>query len=646
MWVKGVQGNREGFSLTKTINKMMDIEGYVKEEEAKRQLYEFMRADVDFSARFLLGIKLFPFQEIMIKTMMMADYSMFVLSRGASKTFSAATWCLLEMFFFQGANIGVIASNFRQAKEIFRKIEKIISQPEARPILECLGGDPKKCIRKGSDMWELTLGRSKLVALPLANGDRLRGFRFNRIILDEFLAIPSQIFNEVILPFIGVVENPDERDEMAKLETELIARGEMEEKDRFKWPNNKLILLSSPSYKGEYMYQLYQKYVEMILGTKQALATDAAPENLVVELPESESAYRAIFQMGYDCLPKALYDANLLQQAKATMSEMQFKREFGAQFVDESDGYFRMSKLNACTIEIGAPAVEIAGEPSAEYIVSFDPSWSNSKANDDFAIHVFKLLPETQKSVLVHSYAIAGLDMQPHINYFLYLLQNFNIVGMVGDRNGGLVFIDACNASMSFKEKNIEIKVLDYDFDDPIEYKEDLRKMKNEINAKDRRYLILRNPSAKWNTVANQQLQASIDHRKILFASDIFVEQSGELLKDQLSRGVQVSHLIYSHKTDEGMDHAAKVIDFLDHQKAMIERTKQQCSNIEVKISPQGGQQFVLTDVQRKTTGPDRARKDSYSALVLGNWFIKIYYDMMNLEKEDPQDTTFTPFLI
>jgi hypothetical protein len=30
----------------------------------------------------------------------------------------------------------------------------------------------------------------------------------------------------------------------------------------------------------------------------------------------------------------------LLKQAKATMSEMQFKREFGAQFVDESDGYF------------------------------------------------------------------------------------------------------------------------------------------------------------------------------------------------------------------------------------------------------------------------------------------------------------------
>ena len=71
------------------------------------------------------------------------------------------------------------------------------------------------------------------------------------------------------------------------------------------------------------------------------------------------------------------------------MSEMQFKREFGAQFIDESDGYFRLSKMAACTIPDGEmPAVEIIGNPSDEYILSFDPNWAGNTSADHFAMHV------------------------------------------------------------------------------------------------------------------------------------------------------------------------------------------------------------------------------------------------------------------
>ena len=136
-----------------------------------------------------------------------------------------------------------------------------MSKPEA-----VMASEAGYKLSKGTDAWTMRIGKNKAIALPLDNGERLRGFRFNRIVLDEFLTIPEKIFNEVILPFLGVVENPTEREDIYDLETMLIDAGEMKESERHVWPNNKLIILSSPSFKFEYMYKLYCKYRDLIEG--------------------------------------------------------------------------------------------------------------------------------------------------------------------------------------------------------------------------------------------------------------------------------------------------------------------------------------------------------------------------------------------
>ena len=56
-------------------------------------------------------------------------------------------------------------------------------------------------------------------------------------------------------------------------------------------------------------------------------------------------------------------------------------------------------------------------------------------------------------------------------------------------------------------------------------------------------------------------------------------------------------------------------------------------------------QTFDLPDSLKRTTGPNKARKDSYSALVLGNWMIRIYYDMMHAEAEKEAES-FAPVFI
>ena len=59
------------------------------------------------------------------------------------------------------------------------------------------------------------------------------------------------------------------------------------------------------------------------------------------------------------------------------------------------------------------------------------------------------------------------------------------------------------------------------------------------------------------------------------------------------------------------------MIDFIEHQYDMINMTKNQCALIQITTSPQGTQTFDLPVELKRQTGPDKARKDSYSALVL-----------------------------
>ena len=89
----------------------------------------------------------------------------------------------------------------------------------------------------------------------------------------------------------------------------------------------------------------------------------------------------------------------------------------------------------------------------------------------------------------------------------------------------------------------------------------------------------------------------------------------------------------------------AKMIDFIEHQADMMNMTKNECALIQITTTAQGTQTFDLPSNLRRQTGPDKARKDSYSALVLANWMTKIYFD----SQKQPKSTiieTFEPMFV
>ena len=618
-WQEGKQKlNREFKDINQLI---LEKEGYLEDTEAKILLYKFLRENPSFACELLTGVKLFPFQHMAIKAMMESDYFLGIWSRGMSKSFSTGIFALLDAILNQGVQIGILSKSFRQSKMIFKKIEDISKSPKATFFAQCITR-----VSKMNDEWVMEIGRSSIRALPLGDGEKLRGFRFQRMIIDELLLMPEKIYNEVIIPFLSVVENPTERQEIYDLETQMIEKGEMKEEDRKIWPNNKIIGLSSASYKFEYLYKIYQQY-----------------ETLILNENKQDGAHRTIMHFSYDCAPDQLYDQNLISQSKATMSESQFEREFGAIFTDDSSGYFKVSKMAQCTLQDGeGQSVEVVGNHKDEYILAFDPSWSESESSDDFAMLLIKLNKDTRKGTVVHSYALSGASLKTHIKYMAYVMTHFNVVAVVGDYNGGVQFINSCNESTIFKDKNLKLGVIEAELDKAKDYDKNLRRLKNQYNLSQKNIVFLRKPTSAWIRFANESLQSAFDHKKIFFAGAAMNDDYNIQRKSR----VPIKQLKFiRNDPNENGGVGARMIDFVEHQKDMMDLIKVQCALIQITTSIQGTQSFDLPPSLRKQKGADKARKDSYSALVLGNWFMNVYYDM-NSENITDVQTSFTPMFI
>ena len=600
---------------------IIEKEGFLDETESKILLYKFLRENPSFATDLFTGVKLFPFQHMAIKAMMESDYFLGIWSRGMSKSFSTAIFALLDAILHQGVQIGILSKSFRQSKMIFKKIEDISKSPKAAFFSQCITRTSKM-----NDEWIMEIGSSSIRALPLGDGEKLRGYRFQRIIIDELLLMPEKIYNEVIMPFLSVVENPTERQEIYDLETKMIEQGKMKEEERKQWPNNKIIGLSSASYKFEYLYKLYQQY-----------------ENLILNENKQDGAHRTIMHFSYDCAPAQLYDQNLINQSKNTMSESQFQREFGAIFTDDSSGYFKVSKMAECTIPDGeGQSVEVIGNPKDQYILAFDPSWSESESSDDFAMLLIKINLETRKGTVVHSYALSGSSLKTHIKYMAYILTHFNIVAVVGDYNGGVQFVNSCNESEIFKNKNLKLGVIEGDLDNTKDYDKNLRRLKNQYNKSENKFVCLRKPTSAWIWLANESLQSAFDHKRIFFAGAAMNDDYNNQRKSRVP--VEELKFIRNDPNQKG-GKGARMIDFVEHQKDMMDLIKVQCALVQITTSAQGTQSFDLPPTLRKQKGADKARKDSYSALVLGNWMMNIYYDMQDFNQNNNQPT-FTPMFI
>tara|TARA_B100000131_G_scaffold297225_1_gene315771 strand:- start:411 stop:2231 length:1821 start_codon:yes stop_codon:yes gene_type:complete len=606
MWYCPQKYDKEFPNLNK---EFLGIKGELHDKEAKISLARFLRANLGFTTELISGLKLAPFQEITLKGMLNRNFSMCVWGRGCGKTFIASVFCFLQCLFEPGTKILIAGPTFRTARFIFNHLEKLVESKEAELLAQCFGAKAKR-----NDQFEWLINGGSITAIPL-NGEKIRGFRANVLVLDEYLLLPEDIITTVLMPFLVAPQNMKERLQIREMEDKLIQDGHLKEEDRFVFENtSKMIALSSASYTFENLYRQYKEWMEKIYSKDDGDAT------------------YFISQMGYESLPTEMIDPTIIEEAQSGgQSHSSFQREYCAQFTDGSDSYFSAKKMHQCTVPDGEfPTLKIKGDKGKKYILGIDPSFSNSPTSDFFAMAVMELDEEnTYSSTLVHNYAVAGADLKDHIAYMDYVTDAFDLEMIIID-NAGFQFIDSCNENSAFHKK--QIKFFDFDSDkEGVDYEKMLRKSRRAYNKQNGAKCFKQVFTTNFIRNANEYLQACIDHKKLWFAS-------------RISPAPDAFNTAVNQKVKMRFKNGETILDLIEEQDNLIYQTKKQCTLVEVKSTAKGVQTFDLPQHLKRDTTQNRARKDNYTTLMLGNWAVKCYYDLIAVN--DDSGETFMPKML
>lgn len=631
-WTPGVQKPKLPPNV---LEEAKAIKGEISSEKARALLGKLLRHNLGFTWKYLSKQKLFlPFQEIILNAWFSRDYSLVVAGRGVGKSYLLAIFICLYAIFHPGVKIVLVANNFRRVKDIFAQIEKFLNYKPAVLLRQCFELKTVSTIKMGkqNDQYILNcLNGSTVKGLPLGVGENLRGERANVLIIDEGLLISEHVQETILRPFLTAKSDAGTRLEIKRQEDELVASGKMKEEDRTVFQNNKLIITSSASYQFEYLYEgIYIPYIKNII------------DSLKERDPKDPTFFVA--RMSYEAVPPdTILDESVLKAAKETRPDNPvFKREYCAQFVDSSDGYFDIKKLHKCTIQSGmTPTVQVRGSSHAEYILAIDPAYGESRVNDFFAMGVYMIVPQERKIVQVHSYGKAGADIREHYEYLVYLLTAFNIVYTIIDASG-TEFIDGFNESQLAKDRSIRLGFIDADFEveesaEFDNYGDQIRNLKAQLNSTTRRMVYAQKFSAQTNRRMNEYLQGGISAEKVWFASKIAQHEPS------YDAAVAGFRMPFQFKDQEGEEYT--LVEFLSDQDDWIEQTKRQLALIEVKATGLGTLQYDIPSHLKKSKSEKRARRDNYTCLLLAYYASKHYFDMMFLE-DDIRPIGFTPMFI
>ena len=337
--------------------------------------------------------------------------------------------------------------------------------------------------------------------------------------------------------------------------------------------------------------------------------------------------------MAWDSVSSDRIDKGIIEAAKSNEANTaNFRREYGAEFIDGSDSYFSMNKMIACTVPDGEdPTLLLKGLKDKQYILAIDPNASNSETADFFAMSVLELDEDGKGGTLVHSYARAGEDLKDHIKYFYYLVTSFNIQIIIID-HAGYQFIEAANENELFIRANIEYRVFDFSSEkEGIEYEEELKKARRLYNKEAKKIVFTQYFTSDWLRKSNEHLQYSIDYKRIWFGGSI-------------NGSANAHNRATSANVDLNLVGEESISQFIDDQEVLLKQTKYQCASIEVKTTSKGVQSFDLPQSFKRDKTSTRMRKDSYTCLLLGCWGIKCLLDIRNAPAENVE--MFTPFFV
>jgi hypothetical protein len=366
------------------------------------------------AAQDLLGVELAPVQQVVLEDMWFKNYVITVATRGFGKTFVLGTLSALSALLYPGYRVGLVSSSFRQAKFIFAEIEKLYNKS---PILR--QACAKRPIRT-SDTCYLEFKNvggkpgSYIEAMPIGvDGAKIRGSRFYLICVDELAQVPSKILDLVLRPMGATKQDPMEHVKFLQRKKELIAAGLATEEDFVEDSVNKMIMTSSGYYKFNHMYSRMRSYWKKM------------------DSDSRDSDKYAVHQVPYTMLPEGFLDMDNVESARGSMPDHEFRMEYEADMVSDSEGFFKASVIEECSIGSGF-GPEIKGDGESRYLMAVDP---NQGGGASCGIVIGKLIDTELK--LVFAKELKKNTTQEMVSYIQDMHDKFHLDRIYMDKMGG-----------------------------------------------------------------------------------------------------------------------------------------------------------------------------------------------------------------
>jgi hypothetical protein len=443
--------------------------------EQGTDLIQFYRENPCIAAYDLLRVDFAPIQRLIFEDMWFKNYTIAIMGRGGGKTFALGTLAALSCLLYPGYRVGLIGPVFRQSKMIFSEVEKLYGKS---PILR------EACEKKptrGSDTCYLrfkSIGGSSgsfIEALPLGvDGSKIRGSRFYLLLIDELAQIPDKTLDMVVRPMGATTLEPMENVRRLEKQNRLIKLGLATEDDFEEDTVNKMVMTSSGFYKFNHMWRRMKDHWRQM------------------EEHGDKSQYR-VWQVPHWDLPPGFLDKNNIAEAKRIMSDAEFRMEYEAAMISDSEGFFKASILENCTMDSGF-TIELKGDPGAEYILGIDPSQGGSAS---CGLVIIKL---GKPSKVVNVLELKLETTQGLTQVTQTLCELYNVIRVFMDKGGG------GKAIMDLLEEG-------YGGCEPIIDRTD----KEKLHLKGRHILEMVNFNPSWISDANFTTLSMLENRSLLF---------------------------------------------------------------------------------------------------------------------------------
>lgn len=494
-WMKGLPNKRD------LINPLLDVREDEREADELTEFYKLCNPFYSpaFGIKYLMGVKLFPFQMSMIQAMLRHKFPLLLLTRGGGKTYILATYALYHAIMFPYTRIILVSASFRQSRLIFQEMEKMVKR---WPLLQqLLDREPVH----NQDHWKMEICGSTITALPMGDGAKIRGERGHVIIADEFNSIPIEIFDVVVRGFAATQLDPWE-----KVKARVTGSEPQDSKLQEVNSGNKIVLAGTAGYVGETLHNVYSHYTKIIANRVRGSTDehkDIFDPDEVKQGYEVDCSNYCIVRYPWQMIPRGMMEKEVIEAARVQMPEQLFNMEYNTKFGDDSMGFFKAKQIREATaVPPNGFSVLKVGKPNRQYVMGIDPA----KQIDRFAVTIVE---RGNPHKLVYCWTAQKTKYSECAAHVRELCRRFNVVGICMDAGGGGLAVEEM-LNMEKTEDGTRIrKPEEAKF---VRFDSDKEEDKDGIPI-----LHLQNFSSNWLDESNTLLQKNIEDRSTMFPSPI-----------------------------------------------------------------------------------------------------------------------------